>query len=76
MGREVIKTRLGKINALILVPMMEKDSLFVEDNALKVWLSDDLNKIPLKVRAKIYVGHLEVSVKKVKNLKHKLALIQ
>ena len=76
MGREVIKTKLGHINALILVPMMKKDSLFVEDNTLKVWLSDDLNKIPLKVKAKIYVGYLEIDVKRVKNLKHQLALTQ
>ena len=74
MGRDPIKTKLGKINALVLIPMMEKDSLFVEDNSLKIWLSDDLNKIPLKVKAKIYVGYLEVDVKSAKNLKHKLAL--
>ncbi len=76
MGREVIKTKLGKIRALVLVPMMEKDSLFVEDNTLKIWISDDLNKIPLKVKAKIYVGYLEIDVKKVKNLKHQLAIAQ
>ena len=76
MGREVIKTRLGRISALILVPMMEKDSLFVEDNTLKIWLSDDLNKIPLKVKAKIYVGYLEIDVKNVKNLRHRLAISQ
>lgn len=75
-GRETIKTKLGKVNALILVPIIEKDSLFTEDNTLKIWLSDDGNKIPLKLRAKIYVGYLEVEVKKVKNLRHQLALAQ
>ncbi len=76
MGREVIKTKLGHIKALVLVPLMEKDSLFVEDNTLKVWISDDLNKIPLKVKAKIYVGYLEIDVKKVKNLRHQLAVTE
>lgn len=75
-GREVIKTKLGRVKALILVPIIEKDSLFVEDNTLRVWLSDDLNKIPLKFQAKIYVGYLRVEVKKVKNLRHQLAITE
>jgi len=76
MGRETIKTKLGNINALVLIPLMKKDSLFEEDNTLKVWLSDDLNKIPLKFQAKIFVGYLEVDVKNVKNLRHPLAIVE
>lgn len=75
-GREVIKTKLGRVKALILVPIIEKDSLFEEDNTLRVWLSDDLNKIPLKFQAKIYVGYLRVEVRKVKNLRHQLAITE
>ena len=75
-GREVIKTKLGRVKALILVPIIEKDSLFEEDNTLRVWLSDDLNKIPLKFQAKIYVGYLRVETKKVKNLRHPLGVVE
>jgi hypothetical protein len=73
--REVIKTKLGNIKSILLIPIREKDSLFVEENTVKVWLSDDLNKIPLKVKAKIYVGYLTVDLKEAKNLKHPLALV-
>lgn len=76
MGREVINTKLGDVNALVLVPMMKKDSLFEEDNTLKIWLSDDLNKIPLKVQAKIYVGYLNVEIKNVENLRHPLSIVE
>jgi hypothetical protein len=58
------------------VPQLKKDKLFDEDNTVKVWLSDDLNKIPLKFQAKIFVGYLEVDVKKVKNLRHPLAIVE
>ena len=75
LGREVIKTKLGNIKSILLIPIREKDSLFVEENTVKVWLSDDLNKIPLKVKAKIYVGYLTVDLKEAKNLKHPLALV-
>ena len=76
LGREVLKTRLGRVKALIFVPIKEKDKLFKENNTLRVWLSDDLNKIPLKLQAKIYVGYLRVEVNKVKGLRHKLAIIE
>lgn len=75
-GREVIKTKFGKVKSVVLVPIIEKDSLFEEDNTLKVWLSDDLNKIPLKFQAKIYVGYLKVELKKAENLKHPMAIVQ
>lgn len=75
-GREVIKTKFGKVRSVVLVPIIEKDSLFEEDNTLKVWLSDDLNKVPLKFQAKIYVGYLRVELKKAENLKHPMAIVE
>ncbi len=75
-GREVIKTKFGKVKSVVLVPIIEKDSLFEEDNTLKVWLSDDLNKVPLKFQAKIYVGYLRVELKKAENLKHPMAIVE
>lgn len=73
--REVIKTKLGKVKAVALVPIHEEDELFVEENTIKIWLSDDLNRIPLKAKAKIYVGYVTVSLKDAKNLRHPLALV-
>ncbi len=75
-GREIIKTKFGKVRSVVLVPIIEKDSLFEEDNTLKVWLSDDLNKVPLKFQAKIYVGYLRVELKKAENLKHPMAIVE
>ena len=74
-GREVLKTKFGSVKAIVLVPIIKKDSLFDEDNTLKVWISDDLNKLPLKFQAKIYVGYLNVELKKVNNLMHPMALV-
>tara|TARA_Y100000588_G_C14076150_1_gene848013 strand:- start:135 stop:947 length:813 start_codon:yes stop_codon:yes gene_type:complete len=73
--REVLDTDLGDINTLVLVPIIKKDSLFEEDNTITVWLSDDLNKIPLKLQAKIYVGYLKVQLTDAKNLRHPLARV-
>ncbi len=57
-GREVIKTKLGKFRALVLVPLIPGNELFEEgDESLKVWFSDDKNKIPLAAQAEMLIGH-------------------
>lgn len=68
-GQEVLKTKLGKINALVLSPLMPENSLFDGENAIQVWLSDDQNKIPLKVKAKMFVGAVEIDITEAMNIK-------
>jgi len=75
-AREVLKTKFGKVKSIVLVPIIQKDSLFEEDNTLKVWISDDLNKLPLKFQAKIYVGYLRVELKTAENLLHPMAIVE
>lgn len=71
MGREVVKTELGKVNAIKLVPVLPENGLFDGEESIKLWVSDDLNKIPLKVRAEMYVGGVEVELITCKGLKYK-----
>ncbi|MEM6360685.1 MAG: DUF3108 domain-containing protein [Bacteroidota bacterium] len=61
-GRETIKTKLGKIRSLALTPVMPENKLFDGENSIKVWLSDDINKVPLKIRANMFVGAVEVDI--------------
>ena len=55
-GKEEIKTKAGKFNAIKLVPKMPDNELFAGEDAISVWLSDDLNKIPLKAEANMFIG--------------------
>lgn len=68
-GREELRTKIGKINAILLSPIMPSNSLFDGENAIQVWLSDDKNKIPLKVKAKMFVGSVEIDLLEAKNIK-------
>ena len=56
MGKDEVKTKAGKFKALRLVPVMPDNQLFAGENAITVWLSDDLNKIPLKAEANMVIG--------------------
>jgi len=50
------------------------DSAFNESkSAVEVWISDDKNRIPLKIRAKLRIGAAEVYLTSWKNLKYPLS---
>jgi len=50
------------------------DSNFNESkSAVEVWLSDDNNQIPIKIRAKLRIGAVEVNLSSWKNLKYPLS---
>lgn len=61
-GREEVKTNLGVIRSIVLSPIMPKNSLFDGENSIKVWISDDINKVPLKIKANMFVGAVEVDI--------------
>jgi hypothetical protein len=61
-GREEVKTKLGVIRAIVLSPIMPENSLFDGENSVRVWISDDINKVPLKIKANMFVGAVEVDI--------------
>ena len=69
-GRETIKTKFGELRVLRLVPKMPKNKLFDGDDAVSVYLSDDQNKIPVKIKAEMFVGAVEIDLTKYQGLKH------
>jgi hypothetical protein len=72
MGKDIVKTKLGKVNAIRLIPIMPDNELFEGNDAIQFWLSDDKNKIPLKVKAKMFVGAVEVDIKDYTGLRYQL----
>ncbi|MEJ2006287.1 MAG: DUF3108 domain-containing protein [Cyclobacteriaceae bacterium] len=61
-GREMVSTSLGEIRSIVLSPVMPENSLFDGENSVRVWISDDINKVPLKIKAKMFVGAVEVDI--------------
>jgi len=71
-GKDRIKTKYGKANVIYLAPIMPENKLFDGENAIKFYISDDANRIPLKIRAELYVGAVELDIKGYSNLRHPL----
>lgn len=68
LGRESIKTKFGKINTLKFRPLVQSGRVFKEEESVTVWVSDDVNKIPLRIKASLAVGSLRADLHSYKGL--------
>lgn len=75
LGREVVKTKLGKIATLKFRPYVMAGRVFKEKESLTLWVSDDGNRMPVKISAKLAVGSLDADINAFKGLKHPLKII-
>jgi hypothetical protein len=58
MGKEEIETKLGYIKAFKLVPVMPDNKIFAGENSITAWFSADDVQIPLKIEARMFIGHV------------------
>lgn len=61
-GRETIRTDMGKIKCLKFHPVVQKGRIFKSEDDLNVWISDDANKIPIRAEARILVGAIRMDL--------------
>ena len=69
-GKETITTDIGKVKCIKLVPTLIVDRVFKDQDDMTVWISDDENKIPVRVKAKIMVGSIKVDLTSYSGLKN------
>lgn len=75
-GRETIKTDIGKIKCLKFRPVVQKGRVFKQEEDLNVWISDDANHIPIRVKADIIIGSVKMDITGAKNLNNPLAKVE
>ncbi|GGB84296.1 hypothetical protein GCM10007424_25410 [Flavobacterium suaedae] len=71
-GTETIDTEFGDIKAKVFRPYVQAGRVFKEEESLTVWISDDKNKIPLRIKASLAVGSLKADLKEYRGLSHPL----
>jgi hypothetical protein len=62
LGRDQIKTELGTINCLKFKPMVLKGEVFNEPYPMELWITDDLNRLPVMVRSAVIVGSVKMEL--------------
>ena len=75
LGKEVVKTAFGKVEALMFRPYVMAGRVFKEEESLTLWVSNDKNKIPLRIKADLAVGSLRADLEAFKGLKHSFKII-
>ena len=68
LGRQVLKTKFGKVNSLVFKPLVQSGRIFKEQESVTIWITDDANKIPIKMQASLAVGSLRAELEKYKGL--------
>ena len=76
MGYEKIKTKFGTVNAMKFRPYVMSGRVFKEKESLTMWVSNDKNRIPLKIQASLLVGSLKAELVQYKNLKTPLKVVK
>lgn len=66
--REEIDTKFGDILCLKFVPIVQEGRVFKEEDDMHLWISDDVNHIPIRIKSEILVGSIKVDLKDYKGL--------
>ena len=69
-GKEDLKTKFGTAPTMIFRPIVQSGRVFKEEESLTVWISDDENKIPLRIKASLAVGSIKADLDSFKGLKN------
>lgn len=72
LGREVVKTKFGKVECHKFMPLVLEGDLFKSQDAITVWFSTCKNHVPVRVRFKVFLGSMYCDLVSYKGLAHPL----
>ncbi|EGV42226.1 DUF3108 domain-containing protein [Bizionia argentinensis JUB59] len=75
LGTEVLTTSFGKVHTLKFRPYVMAGRVFKEEESLTLWVSNDKNRIPLRIQANLAVGSLRADLDAFKGLKHPFQIV-
>ena len=75
LGKEVIKTKFGKVECYKFRPMVQSGRVFKEQESLSLWVSADDNRIPVRISANLAVGAIKADLDAYNGLKHQFKII-
>ena len=76
MGREDIQTKFGVISTMIFRPLVQSGRVFKEEESVTVWISDDDNKLPIRIKANLAIGSIKADLETYRGLKNPFKIIK
>ena len=75
LGKETIKTKYGKFRAIKFKPLLIKGTIFEGGEQMVVWVTDDENRIPVRIESPISVGKVKIDMMSHENLRYPLTAL-
>ncbi len=75
LGKEILRTKFGKVECLKFRPYVQSGRIFKEQESLSLWVSNDLNKIPIRIKAELSVGAIKADLDGYNGLKNQFKII-
>ena len=73
LGKETVKTKYGKFKAIKFKPLLLKGTIFEGGEKMTVWVTDDNNRVPVRIESPIVVGKVKIDMMSNKNLRYPLS---
>jgi len=72
MGKETIKTQLGRMKCYVFKPILVKGRIFKNQDDMVLYVSEDKNQIPVRVKSKVYLDYVMADITSYSGLKYPL----
>ncbi len=75
LGKETISTKYGRFKAIKIRPVTIKGNIFKGDEKMTVWVTDDANKVPIRVESPIIVGKVRIDMTSFQGLRNPMSAL-
>ncbi|GAB3016400.1 DUF3108 domain-containing protein [Niabella terrae] len=75
MGKETITTKYGKFKTIKFRPLTIKGTIFDGGEQMTVWVTDDMNHMPVRIESPIIVGKVRIDMTKFQNLRNPMTAL-
>lgn len=76
LGKEEVKTKFGTFSAIKFKALLIQGTIFKGGEEMTVWVSDDGNRIPVRIESPIIIGSVKVDMMSYKNLRYPLSSLK
>lgn len=70
LGKETVNTPSGKFECIKFSPSLQPGRVFRKDSRMYIWITNDANRIPVKVEVEILIGSLILELQTYEGLKN------
>ncbi|MBP5611239.1 MAG: DUF3108 domain-containing protein [Bacteroidales bacterium] len=71
-GKEVVKTSMGTFSCLRIGPVVEPGRVFAKNDDMMLWLTDDENRLPVRIQFDVWAGSFKCDLIAAENVKFPL----